>query len=215
MIQFEVRRVSAAEAHDALKALKEEGYNVLLDLTAVDYSAYHSGVGSKGDASDRLKRAAPYEEEDTTKPIAAASDEEYGTPHLPRTPTLDAPRPKPPVSERFEVIYRLMKIDLNSGEDKGRVELRCGVPEGEPVLRSVMSLWPIADWLEREVWDMFGIKFADRPGIKRLLLYEEFSGHPLRKDYPITKRQPLIGPASGEPAGSPTFNEIRPTIKYE
>ncbi len=78
-----------------------------------------------------------------------------------------------------------------------------------------MGLWPIADWFEREVWDMFGVKFADRPGIKRLLLYESFVGHPLRKDYPITRRQPQIGPASGEPLNNPSFNEIRPVIKYE
>lgn len=215
MIQPEIRRVAAAEAHDALKKLKEEGYNVLVDLTAVDYSAFKPGARSKGDASDRLKRAAPYEEEDVTRPIASAEGEQYGTPHLPGVPTLDAPHPEPPVAERFEVLYQVMKLDPATGEDKGRVLLRCGVPEGEPVLRSVMGLWPIADWFEREVWDMFGIPFADRPGIKRLLLYESFVGHPLRKDYPITKRQPLIGPPSGEPAGNPSFNEIRPVIKYE
>ena len=62
---------------------------------------------------------------------------------------------------------------------------------------------------------MFGVRFADRPGIKRLLLYEEFKGHPLRKDYPIGRRQPLIGPVSGEPADNPSFNTVRPTIKYE
>jgi NADH-quinone oxidoreductase subunit C len=214
-MKFDVKRVSAAEAHDALKALKEEGYNVLLDMTAVDYSAYRPGAASKGDASDRLKRAHPAEEEDLTHAIASARGEEYGTPHLPTRDALDEPRPQAPVPERFDVVYRLVKIDAATGEDRGRVELRCGVPEGEPVLRSVMSLWPIADWLEREVWDMFGIKFADRPDIKRLLLYESFVGHPLRKDYPITKRQPLVGPASGEPANNPSFNEIRPTIKYD
>jgi NADH:ubiquinone oxidoreductase subunit C len=62
---------------------------------------------------------------------------------------------------------------------------------------------------------MFGIRFVDRPDIKRLLLYEEFKGHPLRKDYPITKRQPLIGPQAGEPRGNPSFNHFEPTIKFE
>jgi NADH-quinone oxidoreductase subunit C len=107
-----------------------------------------------------------------------------------------------------------MKLDLETGADGGRVELHCAVGE-EAVLRSVADLWPIADWLEREIWDMFGVRFADRPDIKRLLLYEEFAGHPLRKDYPIAKRQPLIGPKSGEKTGSPSFNILKPTITGE
>ena len=107
-----------------------------------------------------------------------------------------------------------MKLDLETGADAGRVEIHCAVDD-LPVLRSVADLWPIADWLEREVWDMFGVKFADRPDIKRLLMYEEFSGHALRKDYPIGKRQPLIGPKDGNLPGSPSFNILKPTITGE
>ena len=88
-----------------------------------------------------------------------------------------------------------------------------GAETGIP--KSAAGLWPAADWLEREVWDMFGVPFADRPAIKRLLLYEEFQGHPLRKDYPIAKRQPLIGPAGGEAAQNPSFNAIRPALRGE
>jgi NADH:ubiquinone oxidoreductase subunit C len=62
---------------------------------------------------------------------------------------------------------------------------------------------------------MFGVRFVDRPDVKRLHLYEEFSGHPLRKDYPIAKRQPLIGPKSGEKSGSPSFNILKPTVTGE
>ncbi len=115
---------------------------------------------------------------------------------------------------RFDMIYRLMKLDVSTGQDRGRLEVHCAVDE-LPVLRSVAGLWPNADWLEREVWDMFGVKFADRPGIKRLLMYEEFTGHALRKDYPIVRRQPLIGPHSGDKADSPSFNILRPTITGE
>ena len=68
--------------------------------------------------------------------------------------------------------------------------------------------------LEREVWDMFGVKFADRPDIKRLLMYEEFVGHPLRKDYPINKRQPLIGPKA-EPENPVNLNKEKQRVEYE
>ena len=214
-MKFEVKRVSAETAFETLKALKAEGYNFLVDFTAVDYSAYRAGSGTKGDLSDRFKRAAPAEQSDLTHGIASASGEEYGTPHNPKTDTLEEPRPAAPVTERYECLWRLAKLDAATGEDKGRVEVRCGVPEGKPVLHTARALWPIADWFEREVYDMFGVGFVDRPDIKRLLLYESFVGHPLRKDYPITKRQPQIGPASGEPVGNPSFNEIRPVIKYD
>ena len=207
---WDVRRAEAGEtAFEALKALKAEGYNVLMDLTAIDWSAL--SAGSKGDASDAFKRAVPMEQRDVAHPIAAAEGEEYGTPKQ-KEPTNEFLKPRP---SRFEVVYRLAKIDADTGNDNGRCEVRVYVDEGSSDLRSIASLYPIADWLEREIWDMFGVKFADRPDIKRLLLYEEFKGHPLRKDYPITRRQPLVGPANGERADSPTFNIIKPTVKYD
>jgi len=208
------REVEPGEpAFEALKQLKEEGFNVLIDVTAVDWSAL--GKGPKGDSSDDMKRAVPAERSNVVRAIAAAEGEEFGTPKMPEKLTAEqekffALRPK-----RFEVIYRVARIDPETGEDKGRVEVRTFVDGSEPELRSVSGLWPIASWLEREVWDMFGVRFVDRPDIKRLLLYEEFVGHPLRKDYPITKRQPLIGPANGERPDSPTFNVIKPSVKYE
>ena len=57
---------------------------------------------------------------------------------------------------------------------------------------SLTLLWKGANWLEREVWDMFGIRFRGHPDLKRILLYEEFRGYPLRKDYPVNQRQPLV-----------------------
>jgi NADH-quinone oxidoreductase subunit C len=90
---------------------------------------------------------------------------------------------------RFEVVYHLSSIPHTH-----RVRLKVRVEEDDPVVPTATGLWPIADWLEREVWDMFGIRFAGHPDLRRLLLYEEFQGHPLRKDYPIDRRQPLIGP---------------------
>ncbi len=90
---------------------------------------------------------------------------------------------------RFEMVYHFYSINKNH-----RLRLKIKVDERDPVVPSLTGLWPIADWLEREVWDMFGIRFENHPNLKRILMYEEFVGHPLRKDYPINKRQPLIGP---------------------
>jgi NADH-quinone oxidoreductase subunit C len=90
---------------------------------------------------------------------------------------------------RFEVVYHLYSLRHNH-----RLRVKVRVEEDDAVVPSAVPLWPIANWLEREVWDMFGVRFDDHPDLRRLLLYEEFVGHPLRKDYPINRRQPLIGP---------------------
>jgi NADH-quinone oxidoreductase subunit C len=90
---------------------------------------------------------------------------------------------------RFEVVYHLYSVPHNH-----RLRVKAGVEEDDPVVPTAVPLWPIADWFEREVWDMFGLRFAGHPDLRRLLLYEQFEGHPLRKDYPVSRRQPLIGP---------------------
>jgi NADH-quinone oxidoreductase subunit C len=90
---------------------------------------------------------------------------------------------------RFEVVYHLYSVAENH-----RLRVKVGVEEDEPVVPSAVALWASANWFEREVWDMFGIRFDGHPDLRRLLLYEEFVGHPLRKDYPMNRRQPLIGP---------------------
>jgi len=90
---------------------------------------------------------------------------------------------------RFEVVYHLYSLPHNH-----RVRIKVSVEEDGAHVPSVVPLWPIANWFEREVWDMFGIRFDGHPDLRRLLMYEEFQGHPLRKDYPVNKRQPLIGP---------------------
>jgi len=90
---------------------------------------------------------------------------------------------------RFEVVYHLFSLDHNH-----RVRIKAQVGEEDCSINSLVPIWIGADWYEREVWDMYGVAFKGHPNMKRLLLYEEFVGHPLRKDYPIEKRQPLIGP---------------------
>ena len=90
---------------------------------------------------------------------------------------------------RFEVVYHLYSVTKNH-----RLRVKARVPEEPAEIDTAYDLWPSADWMEREVWDLYGIRFRGHPDLRRLLLYEEFEGHPLRKDYPKEKRQPLVGP---------------------
>jgi NADH-quinone oxidoreductase subunit C len=78
-----------------------------------------------------------------------------------------------------------------------RLRLRVEVDEEDPRVPSVIQLWKSANWMEREAWDLYGIRFDGHPDLRRVLLYPEFEGHPLRKDYPIEHRQPRIPPWPG------------------
>jgi NADH-quinone oxidoreductase subunit C len=90
---------------------------------------------------------------------------------------------------RFEVVYHLYSLSR-----RARLRIKLPVGEDQPEVDSLTPLWKSANWYEREVWDMFGVRFRGHPNLTRILMYEGFEGHPLRKDYPIKKRQPLIGP---------------------
>jgi len=90
---------------------------------------------------------------------------------------------------RFEVVYHFYSLKNNQ-----RIRLKVPVTEEKPEVETLIDLWASANWYEREVWDMYGIRFQGHPNLKRILMYEEFQGHALRKDYPFNKRQPLIGP---------------------
>ena len=90
---------------------------------------------------------------------------------------------------RFEVVYHLYSIPKNH-----RLRIKVRVPEENCRVPSCVSLWKSADWFERETWDMVGIIFEGHTALKRLLLFEGFEGHPLRKDYPIAKRQKIPEP---------------------
>ena len=97
-----------------------------------------------------------------------------------------------PREPRFEVVYHLYSLAHNH-----RLRVKVGVDEESCEVDSAVSIWPAANWMEREVFDLYGIGFRDHPDLRRILLYEEFEGFPLRKDYPKTRRQPLVGPAEG------------------
>jgi NADH-quinone oxidoreductase subunit C len=85
--------------------------------------------------------------------------------------------------DRFGLVYLLANTETNE-----RITVRCFVNDPEPAVPSVVGLWEGANWLEREVWDMFGIRFDGHPDLRRILLPEEFAAHPLRKDYPLQGR---------------------------
>ena len=90
---------------------------------------------------------------------------------------------------RFEVVYHLYATDANQ-----RLRIKARVAEEVAEIASVVGLYASANWMEREVFDLYGIRFDGHPDLRRILLYEEFEGHPLRKDYPKERRQPLVGP---------------------
>ncbi len=162
-----LRPESLLEVARFLKEAPALQMNFLMDLTAVDYSTFGQSPAPAFFASSGV----------AVSPASQIPD--------------DDPWPGPPEQARFVVVYHFY-----SREHKHRLRLVVPVEEAEPGLDSLTSLWAGADWLEREVWDMFGIRFQGHPSLKRILMYEEFEGHPLRKDYPVNKRQPLIGPVN-------------------
>lgn len=86
-----------------------------------------------------------------------------------------------PAEPRFEVVYHLHSIERNE-----RLRLKCRLPGGNPEIESVTTVWRAANWYEREVFDLFGISFRNHPDLCRIMLTEDFEGHPLRKDFPVT-----------------------------
>jgi NADH-quinone oxidoreductase subunit C len=153
---------------DVARTLKEDPafqMNFLIDVTALDFSSFGKKPSPAFFASSGV----------AVKPSAEIPDQD--------------PWPGPPGPERFVVVYHLFSLPL-----KHRLRLQVAVDETDAEVDSLSSVWAAADWLEREVWDMFGIRFRGHPNLKRILMYEAFVGHPLRKDYAVNKRQPLIGP---------------------
>jgi NADH-quinone oxidoreductase subunit C len=85
-----------------------------------------------------------------------------------------------PSEPRFEVIYHLL-----SHSQKDRVRLIAKVPGGDPSIESITALWPAANFFEREIFDLFGVRFIGHPNMRRIMMPEDWEGHPLRKDYPV------------------------------
>ncbi|HJX01392.1 MAG TPA: NADH-quinone oxidoreductase subunit C [Terriglobales bacterium] len=85
-----------------------------------------------------------------------------------------------PSEPRFEVIYHLL-----SHSRKERVRLIAKVPGGDPSIESLMGVWPSVNFFEREIFDLFGLRFFGHPNLRRIMMPEDWEGHPLRKDYPV------------------------------
>jgi NADH-quinone oxidoreductase subunit C len=148
--------VDPARIAEAGRHLRDaEGFNFLSDIAAADYLGWGSG-GVSG-----------Y--------IATASGRDLNTPMTQGFQAL--PKPK---AKRFAVNYHLLSVS----DRPRRLRVQVWVDDGEPV-PSVVSVWPTADWHEREAYDLMGIPFSDHPNLRRILLDDDWEGHPLRKDYPI------------------------------
>jgi NADH:ubiquinone oxidoreductase subunit C len=151
--------VDPARLVEACHYLRDElGFNFLSDITPTDYLGWGSGTaaGYYGTASGR----------DINAPGSAA---------LPRVP---AAKPK-----RFALNYHLLTL-VSGSSQAPRVRVQVWLDDGEPV-PSVIHVWPTADWHEREAWDMMGIPVTGHPNLVRILMEDDWEGHPLRKDYPI------------------------------
>ena len=162
-----LRRESLLKVAKFLKEDPALQMNFLMDLTAVDYSTFGKQPAQAFFASSGV----------AVGPSSQIPDKD--------------PWPGPPGPSHFAVVYHFYSLS-----HKHRLRLVVPVEEADAGVDSLTSLWAGANWLEREVWDMFGIRFQGHPDLKRILMYKEFKGHPLRKDYPVNKRQPLIGPVN-------------------
>ncbi|MDP6762607.1 MAG: NADH-quinone oxidoreductase subunit C [Planctomycetota bacterium] len=160
-----LRRAHLLETARLLRDEPELAMNLLVDLSAVDYSTHgESPVPAFFSSSGVSVRGS-----------CLIPDED--------------PWPGPPLNAHFAVVYHFYSTTL-----KHRARLVVPLATEDEEVDTLCELWPAANWLERETWDMFGIRFRGHPDLRRLLTYEEFEGHPLRKDYPVNERQPLIGP---------------------
>lgn len=148
--------VDPARLVEACTHLRDEhGFDLLLDITATDYLGWGS-VPVAGYIGTPEGR-------DLNSPAAQG----YA-----RTPE---PKPK-----RFTLSYHLLRV----ADDSARVRVKVWLDDGESV-ETVIPVWPTADWHEREAWDMMGIAFDGHPNPTRILMDDDWEGHPLRKDYPI------------------------------
>jgi len=173
--RIHIAREHILEVAQILRDAPEFVFDLLLDVTAVDYLGQPDEFETKLEVWDRnraVMRRQPQRRHELVLP--------------PRGP-----------HPRFAIVYHLTSTTrLHS------LRIKCRVPEEDPTIASVTSLWPGANWLERETFDLYGIRFTGHPDLRRIYLYDEFQGHPLRKDYGKWDEQPIqayVGPGAKEP----------------
>ena len=91
-----------------------------------------------------------------------------------------------PREPRFEVVFHLVSLGVAGfGPSPQRLRVKVRVPGADAVMPTLSGIWPAANWAEREVWDLFGIRFEGHPDLRRILMPDDWDGHPARKDYPV------------------------------
>ena len=131
------------------------GFNMLSDVAPADY------LGWGG--------------QEVSGYVGTVSGRDLNHPSTQGLARVPAPKPK-----RFSVSYHLLRVS----DDPARVRVQVWLDDGEAVA-SLIGVWPAADWFEREAWDLMGIRFEGHANLVRLLMPEDWEGHPLRKDYPV------------------------------
>lgn len=173
--RIHVAREDIIEVCRILRDDPDLAFDLLLDVTAIDY------MGQPDDF------AAKYEIWDENRPVMARKAQRRHRMLVPERGPL----------ARFAMVYHMI-----STRHLHRLRIKCRVPEDDPTIASLTSIWAGANWLERETYDMYGIRFTGHPDLRRIYLYEEFVGHPLRKDYGKFDEQPIqpyVGPGAKEP----------------
>jgi NADH-quinone oxidoreductase subunit C len=173
--RIHIAREHILEVGRILRDDPELAFDLLLDVTAIDYF---------GQPDDFEKKREIWDQDRPVLRRQPARRHEL---------VLPGPGPEP----RFAVVYH-----LTSTTRFHRLRIKCRVPEGDPTIASLTPVWPGANWLERETYDLYGIQFIGHPDLRRIYLNDEFVGHPLRKDYGKWDEQPIqpyVGPGAKEP----------------
>jgi NADH-quinone oxidoreductase subunit C len=139
----------------ALHLRDQLGFNFLSDIAAADYLGWAGGEAAGSWGS--------------------AAGRDLNVPYTSGLALVPEPKPK-----RFSLSYHLLAL----GDEPERIRLQVWLDEGEKIA-SLIEVWPSADWPEREAWDLMGIEFDGHPNLVRILMPDDWAGHPLRKDYPI------------------------------